>query len=112
MSEGLPRPWRWGRCRSPGSQAGPGVAARPEETTSLAWDPGAWADTLGTLGKASWENSPSIRTDSGVDIMGGWEARAWQPFREGQGLDFDPCHCPLTLALASATFRLDLVRTF
>lgn len=39
-------------------------------------------------------------------------ARAWQPFGEGQGLDFDPCNGPLTLALASATFRLDLVRTF
>lgn len=39
-------------------------------------------------------------------------ARAWQPFGERQGLDFDPCNCPLTLALASATFRLDLVRTF
>lgn len=69
--------------RGCGGGAGAGVQAARQARgccqaagDGLACDLGARSGTWGALGKASWENSPSIRTDSAVDITGGWVARA------------------------------------
>lgn len=92
-SEGLPKPRRWSRCRSPERQAGPEVAARPRKQP-------AWTRPQ-SRGVVPGTAAPQYRQTVGMTVgENGWQGRD-SPSDEDRGLAFDLCSCPLNLAKAS-----------